>query len=99
MNKVLSLLLVTAIAVGIIPYAHGVDTPLVPPGVSADHWISMGAAAGFVITGGGNDLQKGFRTENNVVKGYFMIRAKGAWLRVDSGPEVGFTPTRLDARN
>jgi hypothetical protein len=95
MNKVLGLLLVAAIAVGIVPFARGIDTPAAPPGVRADHWISMGDAAGFVITNAGNDLQKGLRSDNNVVKGFFMVRRGGAWLRIDSERDAGAYPTDL----
>lgn len=95
MNKILSLLLVTAIAIAVIPYARGLGTPEAPPGISADHWISMGEAAGFVITDTANDLRKGLRTEPNVVKGYFMVRPARTWVRVEAGPEGGVYQTRL----
>jgi hypothetical protein len=59
MNKLLSLLLVAAIAIAAIPYARGLGNPEPPPGVTADHWVAMGDAAGFVITDTANDLRKG----------------------------------------
>jgi hypothetical protein len=46
MNKMLSLLLVLAIAIAAIPYARGLGTPEAPPGIAADHWIPMGEAGG-----------------------------------------------------
>jgi hypothetical protein len=87
MNKILSLLLLTAVVIAATPYARGLGTPEAPPGIVADHWISMGDAAGFVITDTGNDLRKGLRSEPNVVKGYFMIRPARIWVRVESAAE------------
>jgi hypothetical protein len=49
MNKVLSLLLVAAIAVAAIPHARGLGAPESPPGVAADRWIAMGEAAGSLL--------------------------------------------------
>ena len=95
MNKILSLLLLSSVVIGVVPYARGLGTPEAPPGIAADHWISMGDAAGFVITDTGNDLRKGLRTEPNVVKGYFMVRPARTWVRVEAGPESGVYQTRL----
>lgn len=95
MNRLLSLLLLAAIAIAVIPYARGLGTPEAPPGITADHWISMGEAAGFVITDTANDLRKGLRTEPNVVKGYFMIRPARTWVRVEAGSEGGVYQTQL----
>ncbi len=95
MNKVLTLLLVAVIAVAAIPYARGLGTPEAPPGIAADHWISMGDAAGFVITDTANDLRKGLRSEPNVVKGYFMVRPRKTWVKAEPGPESGVYPTQL----
>jgi len=95
MNKILSVLLVAAIAIAAIPYARGLGTPEAPPGVAADHGIAMGEAAGFVITDTANDLRKGLRTDPNAVKGYFMIRPARAWVRVDPTPASGVYQTQL----
>jgi hypothetical protein len=95
MNKMLSLLLVAAIAIAAIPYARGLGTPEAPPGIAADHWIAMGDAAGFVITDTANDLRKGLRSEPNVVKGYFMVRPAKTWVKVEAGPEGGVYQTQL----
>jgi hypothetical protein len=95
MNKLLSLLLVSAIAIAAIPCARGLGNPEAPPGVTADHWVAIGNAAGFVITDTGNDLRKGLRTEPNVVKGYFMVRPAKTWVKVEAGPENGVYQTRL----
>jgi hypothetical protein len=95
MNKLLSLLLVATIAIAAIPYARGLGSPEAPPGIPADHWISMGTAAGFVITGTDNDLRKGFRDEPNVVKGYFMVRPAKTWVRVEAGRENRVFQTQL----
>jgi hypothetical protein len=95
MNKNLSLLLVLAIAIAAIPYASGLGTPEAPPGIAADHWIAMGAAAGFVITDTANDLRRGLRNEPNVVKGYFMVRPAKTWVKVEAGAEDGVYQTQL----
>jgi hypothetical protein len=84
MNKALSVLLLVAIAAGIVPYAHSLGTPSPPPGIAADKWVAMGETAGFVITRADNDFRRGLSREPNTLKGYFMIRVKGAWLRVDT---------------
>jgi hypothetical protein len=95
MNKVLSLLLVAAIAVAAIPHARGLGTPEAPPGVAADRWVAMGDAAGFVITDAANDLRNGLRTEPNVVRGYFMVRPAKTWVKVEAGPASGVYQTQL----
>jgi hypothetical protein len=95
MNKVFTALLVATIAITAIPYARGLGTPEAPPGIAADHWISMGNTAGFVITGTANDLHKGLRDEPNVVMGYFMVRPAKTWVRVDAGRENGVYQTQL----
>jgi len=95
MNKVLTALLVATIAIAAIPYARGLGTPEAPPGIPADHWIAMGDAAGFVMTGTDNDLRKGLRNEPNVVKGYFMVRPAKTWVRAEAGRENGVYQTQL----
>jgi hypothetical protein len=90
MNKVFGLLLVVVIAVGSVPYARSLGTPTPPRGVAADHWISMGDAAGFVITGDASDPKKGLKEGgSDQVKGYFMIRRGGSWSRIVNEPDVG----------
>lgn len=96
MNKLLSLLLLGAIAIAAIPYARGLGTPEAPPGIAADHWIAMGDAAGFVVTDTSNDLRKGLRSDPNAVRGYFMVRRARVWLLVDPTPAIGVYPTRLE---
>jgi hypothetical protein len=95
MNKILSLLLLSAILIAVVPHAHGLGTPEAPAGITADHWIPMGEAAGFVITDTANDLRKGLRTDRNVVTGYFMVRRGRSWMRVEPGSDPGVYPTRL----
>src|SRR5271169_5771228 len=95
MNKILTFLLVATIVIAAIPYARGHGHPEAPPGIPADHWISMGNAAGFVITGTANDLRNGLRDEPNVVKGYFMVRPGKTWVKVEAGRENGVYQTQL----
>jgi len=89
MNKILGLILVAAIAVAAMPFARGLGAPETPPGIAADHWVAMGDAAGFVITAAANDLRNGLRTEPNVIKGYFLVRHDGKWVKIESSPEAG----------
>jgi hypothetical protein len=95
MNRLLSLLLVAAIAIAAIPYARGLGAPEAPPGVAADHWIAMGNAAGFVIKEASNDFRKGLRTDPNSVRGYFMVRRGRAWLLIDPTPASSIYQTQL----
>jgi hypothetical protein len=96
MNKVFSLLLIVAIAVGIVPYARSLGSPERPRCVVADHWVPMGDAAGFVITGDASDAKKGLKEGgNSQVKGYFMIRRGGAWSKVSNEPDEGVYRARL----
>jgi hypothetical protein len=92
MNKVLSILLVVAIAAGIVPYARGVGAPSPPPGIAAGKWVPMGESAGFVITGSGNDFRQGLKSEPHTMKGYFVIRIKESWLRVETAPDYETRP-------
>lgn len=90
MNRVFGLLLILVIAVGAIPYARSLGAPAPPRGVAADHWISMGDAAGFVITGEASDPKKGLKEGgSDQVKGYFMIRRGGSWSRIANETDVG----------
>ena len=90
MNKAFGLLILVVIAVGAMPYARSLGTPTPPRGVAADHWISMGEAAGFVITGDASDPKKGLKEGGSgQVKGYFMVRRGGSWSRIVSEPDVG----------
>jgi hypothetical protein len=87
MKTLLALVLVFAVAFGIVPYARSLGSPASPPGISAKNWISFGETAGFVITGNGYDLRNGLRSEDpNVVRGYFVIRRANSWVRIDSSP-------------
>jgi hypothetical protein len=95
MNRVLSVLLVGAIAVGMVPYARSVGTPSPPPGVSADNWVAMGEAAGFVITSASNDFHQGLKNEPNAMKGYFMVRHKNSWVRVDASDSYALRPANV----
>jgi hypothetical protein len=89
MNKVLGLLLVVAIIVGAVPYARGLGAPSLPPGVSAENWISFGDAAGFVIR---HPLPGDATLRPGMVKGYFMVRKGNNWLKVDSDQDVQVQP-------
>ena len=96
MNKNFGLLLIVAIAVGIIPYARSLESPAPPPGVAAGHWVSMGDAAGFVITGNASDPKKGLTDGGrDQVKGYFLIRQGRTWSRIYAAPDEGVYQTRL----
>jgi hypothetical protein len=89
MKKIIGLLMVTAAAVGIVPYALSLGGPLLPPGVSAGDWIALSDRAGFVVTNG--EALIGSTSSVGVAKGYFMLRRGDVWLRVDSTPDYGGT--------
>jgi hypothetical protein len=81
---------IVAIAIGIVPYARSLGTPEPPRGVAADHWVPMGDAAGFVITGDASDPKQGLRVGGSgQVKGYFMIRRGASWSRISNEPDEG----------
>jgi hypothetical protein len=86
MSKWLAAALILVIAFGSIPYARSLGGANIPPGISEKNWVPMGQAAGFVVTGSGNDLREGLKDSPNVMKGYFMIYRKGVWARVDPTP-------------
>jgi hypothetical protein len=59
-------------------------------------WISMGDAAGFVITGDASDPKKGLKEGgSDQVKGYSMIRRGGSWSRIVNEPDVGLYKASL----
>ena len=82
MNKIIGLLLVTAVTIGVGTDALSFDAQGLPPGISADNWIAMGNRAGFVVTNG--DSLIGSASSVGVARGYFMLRRGGVWLRVAS---------------
>jgi hypothetical protein len=94
MKKVLALLLVTAIIVGAVPYARSLGVPPSPPGVSANDWIPLGDAAGFVITH--NNAPLSSPTKPGAVKGYFMVRLSNSWLR-RFGTGITTVPCNFDS--
>jgi hypothetical protein len=81
-------LIMVAIAIAIIPYAHSLGSPARPIGVAADHWVAIGDVAGFVITGVGDphSLKEGGLDQ---VKGYFMIPRGRTWARISNEPDLG----------
>jgi hypothetical protein len=87
MKKVIGLLLVTAIVIGIGPYARGIGNSPLPPGISTDNWIALGDTAGFVVTN--SDSLIGSTRSVGVAKGYFMVRRGSIWLRIDTSPDYG----------
>jgi hypothetical protein len=87
MNKMIGLLLATLLVLGVGPDALSSDAPALPPGVSAENWISLGDRAGFVLTNG--DSLIGSVTSVGVAKGYFMLRRAGVWLRIESVQDAG----------
>lgn len=81
MRRLIAATIVTAIAVVAISSAQNVDNSEYPPGVSPQNWISMGTAAGFVVTSA--DFQGSDRS-TGTLKGYFVLRRGGTWFRVDT---------------
>jgi hypothetical protein len=96
MNRVLSILLVGAIVIGMVPYARSVGTPSPPPGVPADNWVAMGESAGFVITSASNDFHQDLKSEPNAMKGYFIVRHKDSWVRVDASDNFQLRPAKAE---
>ena len=87
MNKIIGLVLATALVLGVGPHALSSDVPALPPGVSAENWIALGDGAGFVLTNG--DSLIGSTSSVGVAKGYFMLRRAGIWLRIESARDDG----------
>jgi hypothetical protein len=87
MKKLIGVLLVTATVIGIGPYARGIGSPLLPPGISTDNWVALGDTAGFVVTNG--DSLIGSTRSVGVAEGYFMVRRGSIWLRIDTSPDYG----------
>ncbi len=87
MKTIPALLLASVMVVGVGPNALSSDNSSVPPGISADNWIALGADAGFVVTNG--DSLIGSADSAGVAKGYFMLRRAGIWLRIDTTPDFG----------
>jgi hypothetical protein len=94
MKKVLGLFLAVAIVTSVVPYARSLGTPTPPSGISAEDWIPVGDAAGFVVARG--NLPPGLTTTTpGTLKGYFMVRRGTAWFRVDSAPDYGAQKTMM----
>ena len=92
MNRIFCLLLISAVVVGLVPLARGLDAQPIPPNIKASEWVPIGDTAGFVIT---HDVFGGAPTPGSV-KGYFVVHRSGAWLRVDSEPELKTTPATVE---
>ena len=82
MNKMMGLLVATAMVISVGHYALSSNAPNLPPGTSADTWVALGDRLGFVVTNGDSSL--GSVSSVGVAKGYFMLRRGGIWLRIDS---------------
>ena len=61
-----------------------------PPGVSANDWVPMGEAVGFVIEHGDSHMNR-----PGVLRGYFAILRGDKWMRVDPNPEMAIRPAEL----
>jgi len=92
MNRIFGLLLFSVVVVGVMPLARSLDAQSTPPNVKASEWVPIGDAAGFVITHDGF----GDTPASGSVKGYFVVHRSGAWLRVDSQPDLKTTPAAVD---
>jgi len=92
MNRIFCLLLISAVVVGLVPLARGLDAQPIPPNIKASEWVPIGDTAGFVIT---HDTFGSAPTPGSV-KGYFVVHRSGAWLRVDSEPELKTTPATVE---
>ena len=92
MNKLFALSM-AIVFIGIGPNALSSDPSNLPPGISADNWITVGDRFGFVVTNG--DSLVGSAAAVGVAKGYFMLRRQGVWLRIESTPSFAMaTPPR-----
>jgi hypothetical protein len=92
MNRIFGLLLFSVVVVGVMPLARSLDAQSTPPNVKASEWVPIGDAAGFVIT----DDAFGNAPAPGSVKGYFVVHRSGAWLRVDSQPDLKTTAAAVD---
>jgi hypothetical protein len=73
MKQILGLVLATVIVISAAPYALSLGTPSPPAGVSANDWIPVGDAAGFVIAHA-NSTPTVTNPSAGTVKGYFIVR-------------------------
>jgi hypothetical protein len=94
MKQILGIALAALIVISVAPYARSLGSSSPPPGVSANDWIPFGNAAGFVIASG-NSVPTATNPVAGTVKGYFMVRRKDSWLRVDSAPDYGVQKTTM----
>ena len=88
MKQILGFILAAVIVISVAPYARSLGMPAPPPGVSADDWIPLGEAAGFVIAHD-NSAAAATNWGAGTVKGYFMVHHTNTWLRVDATPDYG----------
>lgn len=79
MKKLICIVFSAAILIGTVSLAQRREAPGSPPGISAENWISIGDAAGFVVITG--DFQGSTRA-TGTLQGYFMVRRAGVWFRV-----------------
>jgi hypothetical protein len=91
MKKIFGLLLIGAVVVGVAPLARSLDTQPTPPNIRASDWVPIGDAAGFVIT----HNAFGDAPATGSVKGYFVVRRSGAWLRVNAEADLATTPAAI----
>jgi hypothetical protein len=94
MKQILGMVLAALIVISVAPYARSLGSSSPPPGVSANDWIPFGDAAGFVIAHD-KSVPTAINPPAGTVKGYFMVRRKDSWLRVDSAPDYGVQKTTM----
>jgi hypothetical protein len=92
MNRIFGLLLFSVVVVGVMPLARSLDAQSIPPNVKASEWVPIGDTAGFVIT----HRAFGDTPTPGSVTGYFVVHRSGAWLRIDSEPDLKTTPAAVD---
>jgi hypothetical protein len=93
MKPIVGLVLAILVIVGVAPYARSLGTPSSPPGVAAQDWVPFGDAGGFVVVHDKSSVATAPAADT--VRGYFLVRRHGAWLRVDAAPNYGVQKTLM----
>lgn len=65
--------------------ARGADLPHGPPGVAATAWVPITADLGFVVERSAAGRNSG---ETPPAMGYFVVKRRSGWLRLDPVPQV-----------
>lgn len=72
-----------------ISNSYGEAQPDRPPGVPVEAWIAINQTTGFVVFGPDQSISRPPAHSPPALRGYFVAKYKGTWMRLEALPGDG----------